>query len=131
MDKKSWKKKIKAAMVENDTYKAPFDIAIDTLAGILENRDAALADYIADGSRPTILKTSDRGAVNVAKNPKLLVLQDANTQALAYLRDLGLTAAGLKRITDAIVKPSEPSLLEQALERLSNEVKVDEERCRK
>ena len=119
MEKKTWRKKIRAAAQAAGTYKPAFDAVIDALASILEARDAAYKDFIEDGARTTILKTSDRGAVNTAKNPKLQAWQELNTQALAYWRDLGLTPAGLKRITDAAVKPVKKSILESALEQLA------------
>ena len=42
-------------------------------------------------------KTSDRGAVNVAKNPLLALIQECERDALTYWSQLGLTPSGLKK----------------------------------
>lgn len=115
MTKANWKKNIIKAAKKVGTYDPAYDKVIETLAGILEQRDAAYDAFLDDG-RLVIEKVSDRGAVNMAKNPLLTVWQDLNTQALAYWRDLGLTPAGLKRINDAAaLKKSNGSVLEEAL----------------
>jgi hypothetical protein len=44
---------------------------------------------------------------------------DLNAQALAYWRDLGLTPAGFKRLSDGIKAPQKTGL-ELALEKLSS-----------
>ena len=117
MESAEWQKIISQSINEVGTYKAAFDPVIDTLADILEQRDAAYQEFLEDG-RITVEKTSDRGAVNLAKNPKLAAWQDLNTQALAYWRDLGLTPAGLKRIDESAVKTTKTvSVLEKALEK--------------
>ena len=98
MTRKQWKTKIKKACNAAGTYHPSFETAIDTLAGILETRDKAEQDYIDNGSEPVIHHTMKNGAVNVVKNPALAVIEACNADALAYLRDLGLTAKGLKSI---------------------------------
>lgn len=98
MTRKQWKTKIKKACNAAGTYHPSFETAIDTLAGILETRDKAEKDYIDNGSEPVIHHTNKNGAVNVVKNPALAVVEACNADALAYLRDLGLTAKGLKSI---------------------------------
>lgn len=77
---------------------------IETLANILEERDRAYKAYIDDGARPTIMRTSDRGSENPAKNPLLLAWMELNNQALTFYRDLGLTPAGLKKLNDSALK---------------------------
>jgi hypothetical protein len=57
--------------------------------------------------------------VNIKKNPRLIVWQDLNTQALAYWRDMGLTPAGLKKLNDAALKAAKKGTpLEEALKGL-------------
>lgn len=104
LTKKQWKAKIKKACTAAGTYQKFFDIAIDTVAGILETRDKAEAYYIDTGSEPIIEYTNKGGATNTIKNPSLAVISDCNMQALAYLRDLGLTAKGLKSLGVTIEK---------------------------
>ena len=77
-----------------------FMTAINTLSEILEQRDNVYKQYVAEGSQPIIIKTLDRGNQTPAKNPLLMVWQDLNTQALAYMDSLGLTARGLRKIID-------------------------------
>lgn len=120
MDKKAWRKKIKAAAQAAGTYKEQFDAVIDALAAILEARDIAYCDFVADGSRVTIIKTSDRGAVNPAKNPRLQAWQELNAQAILYWRELGLTPAGLKKIHAQELQPERHSVLEAALQKLAD-----------
>ena len=115
----AWKTKIKKQMVAVGTYKPAFDSAIDALADILERRDAAYEEFLDEGGKATFKHISDRGAVNIKKNPRLQVWQDLNAQALAYWRDLGLTPAGLKKLNEEALKAEKAgSALEEALKGL-------------
>jgi P27 family predicted phage terminase small subunit len=103
-------------MKDVGVYEASFDKVIDTLAGILEQRDAAYEAFLEDG-RLTVERVSDRGSVNMTKNPLLTVWQDLNTQALAYWKELGLTPAAYKKMVGD--KPTEKgSALVEALRSL-------------
>ena len=93
-----WKRKLIQQCKAVDTYQASFSGAISTLSSLLERRDEAYAQFVAEGSRTLVEKTSDRGAVNYVINPLLKLWQDLNRDALAYWRDLGLTPAGYKRL---------------------------------
>ncbi len=105
MNKKEWKKKIEQACNDAKTYKPFFDGVIDTLAQILETRDSVHEQYLENGAEPTIIKYTDRSnQPNVYKNPMLIMENDLNSQALAYWRELGLTAQGLKKLNVDIVK---------------------------
>lgn len=121
MDREKWKRKIKAASRKAGTYKPYFESVIDTLAGIMEMRDAAQEQYEASGAHPTIIHVNKAKEKNVVKNPMLVVVTDLNTQALAYWRDLGLTPAGLKKINEEGLKESNKSALDAALESFSLE----------
>ena len=110
MTRQKWKNKIKKACVEAGTYHKSFQTAIDTLAGILETRDKAEEKYIAAGSEPIVKHTNKAGATNIVKNPALVVVSDCNVQALAYMRDLGLTAKGLKSLGVDVEKQEDNSL---------------------
>lgn len=115
MDKAQWRRKIKTACKKAGTYKAFFDSVIDTLAGIMELRDKAVAQFEATGGQTIVRYTNKGGATNPTKNPALVVIMDCNAQALAYWRDLGLTPAGLKRINEENLKEKEASGIEAAL----------------
>ena len=119
MVKVEWQNKIKQACVDAGTYKHYFDSVIETLAGIMEMRDNAEQLFIKSGGDTVVMHTNKGGATNIVKNPALVVVDDLNKTALAYWRDLGLTPAGLKRISD--FKPTEArpkTALEKALEKL-------------
>lgn len=100
MKKETWKRRIKEATIAAGTYRPCFDELINTLAGILEKRDDAEAEYKRRGSKPLVEYTNKGGNQNVAKNPALTLWNDMNTTALAYWRELGLTPAGLKKLKD-------------------------------
>lgn len=98
MTKEFWKKIIIKASEEVGTYKVEFEAIIDTLASILEKRDAAEEQYLKMGNKPVVSYTNKGGNTNLVKNPALVVYMELNTQALAYWRDLGLTPSGLKKL---------------------------------
>ena len=118
MTAKAWKNKIAASLrqikVEPDQYTA----VIETLANILEQRDACLAKYIEDGAEPVVEYTNKGGATNTVKNPLLVVWSDLNTQALAYWRELGLTPAAYKKMTGGAKPEEKGSALVEALKAL-------------
>lgn len=109
MKKDAWTKKIKESCETAGTYQKIFDSVISSLATILEQRDAAMEQYMATGAHPVVTHTNKSGAVNPAKNPCLVMWCDLNAQALAYWRDLGLTPAGLKKINEKAMKGKQKS----------------------
>lgn len=122
MNARWWKKKIIEATEKVKTYKPEFDSVIDTLADILEQRDRVYQDFLDTGAQVIVIKTSDRGAENETKNPRLQLWSDLNSQALMFWRDLGLTPAGLKKINDASLKvETKGSMLEKALMNIGKE----------
>ena len=89
-----WKTKIVKACEAAGTYREYFNPIIDTLAGILEKN----------------------GATNLEQNPLIRLINDLNRDALTYWKELGLTAASLKKINEAAIKgSSELSVLDKAL----------------
>lgn len=119
MTKKEWTKVIKKACEEAKTYKPFFDSVIDTLAQILETRDSVHQQYLDAGAEPTIIKVNRGKAENMYKNPMLVMENDLNSLALTYFRDLGLTAAGLKKLNVDIVKSDDTGSFEDILNRIS------------
>ncbi|MBR6351576.1 MAG: P27 family phage terminase small subunit [Firmicutes bacterium] len=121
MNKAEWLRKIKKAVRAVGTYQASFDAPMDTLAGILERRDKAVADFEASGSVMVYPVTNTQGETVLKQNPLLKTVNELNRDALAYWRDLGLTPAGLKRINDTVVQKKETgSALVAALLRLGD-----------
>ena len=91
MEAKKWKTKISANLKQIKVEPKQYEAVINTLADILEQRDACLAKYVEDGAVPIMEYTNKGGATNTVKNPLLILWTDLNTQALAYWRELGLT----------------------------------------
>lgn len=115
MKKTQWKKKIKAATEEAGTYKKYFDPVIDTLAHTMEMRDNAIENF--DGE--TMIEYQNKfGAINLVKNPALVVIMELNRDALAYWRDLGLTPSGLKKINDKALDPEKADAFTAAMAKL-------------
>lgn len=109
MTKKQWIKAIKKGLRIAPEYIPAFDITISICAEILEERDNVHDEYVKTGSKPIIDFTSDRGAVNKKPNPLLKQWQELNTAALSYLRDLGITPAGLRKLQGQIPKEEDKS----------------------
>lgn len=104
MTKAQWKTRIRAATKSVGTYRKEFDSVVDTLAGIMEKRDAAQDEWEAAGSVLIVEHENAGGAVNKEKNPLVVLINELNRDALVYWRDLGLTPAGLKKIDEAKMK---------------------------
>ena len=100
MTKLKWIKRISAACQEAGTYRPCFDDVIETLADILARRDAARALFKKSGGDILVEYTNKAGAKNWMQNPALRMVNDLDRDALAYWRDLGLTPAGLRRVTN-------------------------------
>lgn len=88
MTSKQWKKKIIQACEDSGTYNPAFDAMIGTLADIMALRDTAMQELIDSGEPSVVTKTSDRGAQNLAQNPRLQVVMDLNKTALPYWKEL-------------------------------------------
>lgn len=114
-----WRPKIKKQCEEMKTFQPSFNSAIDTLAKILEQRDAALEQFKREGSVLIIEKTSDRGAVNSAINPLVRLIDTLNNTALSYWRELGLTPSSFRKMTGTTAPAEEKkSGLAEALKSL-------------
>ena len=119
MTEAQWRKKLDRDCKALGTYKIEFDTVIDTLSKILAQRDATFEQFVEEGSQTVIIRISDRGAENRAKNPLLGIWKELNDQAIVYLRELGLSPKGYKSITDEILKEKKSDALTQALKELS------------
>ena len=118
VDKSAWVERITASAVSAGTYRQYFEDVIDTLADILERRDAARALFDESGGNIIVGHTNKAGATNNEQNPILRLLNDLNRDALAYWRELGLTPAGLRRIDEQSMKQRKKSALGEALKGL-------------
>ena len=118
MKKRAWKTKIKKACKAAGTYQPFFDPVIETLAGIMEMRDAAREKFEESGGDLVVEHTNKGGATNIVKNPALVLIMDCDTQALAYWRELGLTGRAYKAMTGSLHVKIEKKSLEEELAEL-------------
>ena len=98
MNKTEWKKVIEEQIKFDSGYIPSFQTTIQILSEVLEERDRVYTMYIESGAQPVVNFTSDRGAINLKQNPLLRQWDELTVTALSYLRDLGLTAAGLRKL---------------------------------
>lgn len=91
-----WKKELIKATKQIGTYRPAFDPAIDILADLLTKRDAAQKFYDESGEPPIVELTNK----SVATHPAIKLVMECEASALPYLKEMGLTANGLNRISD-------------------------------
>ena len=120
MEKKEWVRRINAACKKAGTFRPEFKYVIETLAQIMEDRDKVHEQYVQTGARPTIIHTNKAKEANIVKNPMLVMEMDLNAQALAYWRELGLTAKAYKALGKEEVTVTGAGL-EKILEGLAND----------
>lgn len=118
MTKKTWEKRIKKWCDAAGTYKPFFAGPISTLAGILERRDEAVAQFEASGGALVVEHENKGGGIYLEKNPSYKIIRECEQDALAYWRDLGLTPAGLRKINEAAMKKVKKNALAEALNAL-------------
>lgn len=118
MTSKAWKNRIAASLKQISVDPKQYQAVIDTLADILEQRDACLERYVSDGAVPVMEYTNKGGATNTVKNPLLILWTDLNAQALAYWRELGLTPSAYKKMTGGKPAEEKGSALVDALKAL-------------
>ncbi len=99
-----WKKEITKQTKQIGTYKPSFDVAIEILADILTQRDSAKKQWEEEGCIPVVELTNKA----TATHPCLKLVMDCEAAALPYLRELGLTPSGHKKIKgDSVEAPKE------------------------
>ena len=112
MLKATWKKRIEQSCKDAGTYQTYFDDVIDTLAGILENRDRAQEQFEAMKCQPIVQHTNKGGNTNLVKNPALVIINECNAQALTFWKELGLTAKSFQTMQSNGFKKPEATLEE-------------------
>ena len=124
MTKEEWKTIIEGQIKFDHEYIPSFQTTIQILSEMLEERDRVYAQYIEDGARPVVEFKSDRGATNLKQNPLLRQWQEINTLCLSYLRDLGLTAGGLRKLQGTL--PKEKIEEYSALDQIRNNYNIQQ-----
>ena len=119
MTRAKWKNRIIKQMKDAGTYQDICEPVVVALSEILEQKDEVFEEFVNNGAQAVTEFTTDRGQVNLKKNPRLQVWEDLNNQALAFWRDLGLTPAGLKKLSEVAMKETKKgSVLAEALKRI-------------
>lgn len=113
--KNKWKKLILEQMSALGVQKDAYDSAVETLAGILEQRDKTFREFQASGGKSVIEYTNKGGSTNMTKNPLLVLWDDLNKSALAYWRELGMTPSSYKKMTGDAPRLEKPGGLAAAL----------------
>lgn len=90
---------IKEACVNNGTYKPEYDAVIKQLADVLELRQGAIELYKKEGSKAATQFKNREGETYFKANPLLKTITDLDKDALSYWRDLGLTPAAYKKLS--------------------------------
>ena len=102
MTKSNWKNLINKQMAALGVQNSAYNSAIETLAGILEQRDKTFKEFKDSGGKSVIEYTNKGGSTNMTKNPLLVLWDDLNKSALAYWRELGLTPSSYKKMAAAL-----------------------------
>lgn len=111
MEARKWKNKISASLKQMQVDPKQYGAVINTLADILEQRDACYEQYVDEGSCPVVEHTNQGGNTNTVKNPLIVLWSDLNTQALAHWRELGLTPSSYKKITGGKAQTQDSALM--------------------
>ena len=113
-----YKKNISKQMKAVGTYKAEFSIVINTLSKMLADYDNSLEKFEQTGGSIIVKHTNKAKETNLAKNPFYLAIETLRKQILEYLKELGLTPAGLKKINEKGLGDKKLSSLAEALRNL-------------
>ena len=113
-----WKNLIKKQLSALGQTEKAYDSVVNTLADILEQRDAVYQQYQDEGGNPVREYTNKGGATNTTKNPLLVLWDDLNKTALAYWRELGMTPSSYKKMTGDAPKKEKGGGLAEALKSL-------------
>ena len=98
MDAILWRERITASCKSAGTYQPFFDDLIEILADIMERRDIALGQW--KKTKKTLANYTNKGGnKNTVVHPQLKVVQECESSALAYWRELGLTPSSFKKMT--------------------------------
>ncbi len=110
MDKSEWQSRITNSCKDAGTYEPYFDDVIETLAGILENRDRAQEQFEQMKCQPVVQHTNKGGNTNLVKNPALVIINECNAQALTFWKELGLTSKAFQQLQSNGFKKKDTSL---------------------
>lgn len=101
------------------TYRDEFKATIERLARLYVRAARLERQFEDTGAASVVMYTNKSGAENPVKNPLLVALDDCYDRILAHEREIGLTAASLKRINDKSLSKAAQSPLAAALQSIA------------
>lgn len=107
MKAQTYRKRIVEDMKKTGTYRKEFGRVIDNLARLFEDMDRAREKFEDTGGELVVNYTNKNGSTNLVKNPLYLTIEGLQTNILLYSRELGLTPAGLRKITGVDIRQQE------------------------
>lgn len=116
MTEQGYYREIKRKCDSLGVWREEFARTAKRLSRIYTRIDTVESEYSDSGGEAVVEYTNKAGATNMVRNPYLTQLDILYDQALTYEKELGLTAAALKRINEEALKPQKKaSGLEAAL----------------
>lgn len=113
-------KNIIGCMKAIGTYDNAFMLSIGILDGLLSDYYRAREEWIDDGGQLVIEYTNKNGQTNTVKNPLYQSMEKLRMDILTYLRELGITPSGLKKLKqDSFGDNTKVSKVEEMLISLS------------
>ncbi|WP_243343776.1 P27 family phage terminase small subunit [Anaerococcus sp. AGMB09787] len=102
------------------TYDNAFVLSISVLDKLFSDYYKIRKEREETGSKVAIVRTDSKGRENITTNPLYRSLEKLRMDILSYLRDLGLTPNGLKKIKqDSFQEDDKVSKVEEVLFKLS------------
>lgn len=116
------KKEIIECMKEIGTYNESFNLSIAILDKLLDDYNNARKEWEEDGCRMVISYTNKNNNTNTVKNPLYQSMEKLRMDILSYLKELGLTPSGLKKLRQSSFAEDDGkvSKVEEVLFKLSN-----------
>lgn len=102
------------------TYDNAFVLSINILDKLFTDYYKIRKEWEDTGSKVAVVKTDNRGRESIVTNPLYKSLEKLRMDILSYLRDLGLTPNGLKKIKqNSFQEENKVSKVEEILYKLS------------
>lgn len=120
MTERQYNMDIKRKCTALGTWRDEFERTQRRLAKIYTRIDHVEAQYEKSGSVPVVRVTNNKGHENAMRNPYIAELDILYDQALQYERELGLTAAALRKINESALHAKEQSPLAGVLNLINN-----------
>lgn len=105
------------------TYDNAFKLSIGILDKLLSDYYKARDEWEGQGSLLVVEHTNKNGQTNIVKNPLYQSMEKLRMDILTYLRELGLTPSGLKKLKqDSFGDENKVSKVEEMLINLSSQM---------